>query len=177
MCKNATATAASLLQAIEPTIQSILTLTGQSSTTAGLAAIAAYNAALTALENWKSGTAAQTVLELVGAIQTALNAVFTSVTVSPAIQTLLNVIFAGIEAVIGVITANSPAPAAPAGSTAAADDLQALHQADVAVNTQAKVQSLVPGFKRSIWHSPESQYKTAWNNAVDAGGFPSTLKV
>jgi hypothetical protein len=87
------------------------------------------------------------------------------------------VIFAGIEAVIGVITANSPAPAAPAGSTASADDLQALHQADVAVNTQAKVQSLVPGFKRSIWHSPESQYKTAWNNAVDAGGFPYTLKV
>lgn len=179
MCKNATATAASLMKAIEPTIQSILTLTGQANTQAGLAAIAAYNAALTALENWQSGTDATEVLELIGALQPALNAVFTAVPISPEIQALINVIFAGIETVTGVLTANSPAPAAEVteGATATEAESQEIHAIHVAADTAAKVQTLVPGFERSIFHSPESQYKSAWNKAIDAGGFPATAKV
>jgi hypothetical protein len=182
MCKNATATAASLMKAIEPTIQSILTLTGQANTQAGLAAIAAYNAALTALENWQSGTDATEVLELIGALQSALNAVFTAVPISPELQALINVILAGVETVIGVLTANSPAPPAETGTdigatqAAAPHDVQAAHQAFVAADTTAKVQALVPGFKRSIFHSPESQYKSAWNKAVDENNLPATLK-
>jgi len=74
------------------------------------------------------------------------------------------------------VTANSPAPAAPA-DIVAHDEVQAAHVAETVATTTAKVQTLVPGFKRSIWHSPESQYKSAWNKAVEAGSYPATLKV
>ena len=174
MCKNAMKTAASVMAAIEPTIKNLLSLIGQTDTVAGLAAIAAYNAALTALQNWQSGTPAQTVLELISALQAAFNAVTTAVPISPAIQALVNVILAGIETVIGIVTANSPAPLSTEETH---EETQAMHQAAVAADTTAKVQTLVPGFKRSIFHSPESQYDNAWNKAVDAGGFDSSLKV
>jgi hypothetical protein len=36
---------------------------------------------------------------------------------------------------------------------------------------------LVPGFQRSIFHSPESQYKKAWNNSVDTNPVPGIVKV
>ena len=175
MCKNAMKTAASVMAAIEPTIKNLLSLIGQTDTATGLAAIAAYNAALTALENWQSGTSAQTVLELISALQASFNAVTAAVPISPAIQALVNVILAGIETVIGIVTANSPAP--DSTEVPAHAETQAMHQAAVAADTQAKVQALVPGFKRSIFHSPESQYDNAWNNAVDAGGFDPSLKV
>ena len=177
MCKNAMKTAASVMAAIEPTIKNLLSLIGQTDTVAGLAAIAAYNAALTALQNWQSGTPAQTVLELISALQAAFNAVTTAVPISPAIQALVNVILAGIETVIGIVTANSPAPTSTADTLVAHEETQAMHQAAVAADTTAKVQALVPSFKRSIFHSPESQYDNAWNNAVDAGGFDPSLKV
>jgi hypothetical protein len=177
MCQNATKTAASLMLAIEPTIKSLLTLTGQASTPAGIAAINAYNAALAALQAWQSGTPAENVLELLNAFQ----AVFNTVPLPAVYQVLGNIVLAGIETVIGVLTANSPAPAAPAETADRANllfahDIQAAHQVNVAVDTAAKVQALVPGFKRSIWHSPESQYKTAWNKAVDSEGLDASLK-
>jgi hypothetical protein len=175
MCKNATKTAAALMAAIEPTIKNLLAVIGQTNTAAGLAAIAAFNATLTALQNWQSGTPAQTVLELIAALQAAFNAVTTAVPISPAIQALVNVILAGIETVIGIVTANSPAPVS--AEIPAHSDIQAMHQAAVAADTQAKVQALVPGFKRSIFHSPESQYDTAWNNAVDTNPVPGIVKV
>lgn len=175
MCPNATKTAAAVMKAVGPTLVSVLTLVGQSTTPAGLAAMAAYDAAVTALENWQQGTTAQNVLELIGAFQTAFNAVTAVAPISPQIQLLVNVILAGIKIVIGIITANSPAPVS--AEFPAHSDTQAMHQAAVAADTLAKVQALVPGFKRSIWHSPESQYNAQWNKAVDEGGFPATLKV
>lgn len=167
MCQAAAKTAASLMAAIEPTIKSLLTLTGQSNTPQGIAAIAAYDAALAALQNWQSGTPAQNVLELLAAFQSVFNALPLPTT----FEVLANIVLAGIETVIGVLTANSPAPAAPAGATLAPADIQVAHQAFVAADTTAKVQALVPGFKRSIFHSPASQYTTAWNKACDAGGW------
>lgn len=176
MCKNATKTAASLMAAIEPTIKSLLAITGQTDTTNGIAAMTAYDAALVALQNWKSGTTAQNVLQLIGDFQT----VFNTLPIPAQYVALANIILAGVEAVIGVIDANQPAPAAAVGLVLgedAAEDTQAAHQATVAVDTTAKVQALVPGFKRSIFHSPESQYKGQWNKAVDDGGLDSILKV
>ena len=173
MCVNATKTAASLMAAIEPTIKSLLTETNLISTPEGIAAMKAYDAALLALQSWKSGTTAQNVLQLIGDFQTVFNALPLPTTVS----VLANIILAGIETVIGVLTANSPAPAAPVGASLAAEDAQAFHQAHVAAETSAKVAVLVPGFKRSIFHSPESQYTKAWNGAVASGGFPANMKV
>jgi hypothetical protein len=181
MCKNAVATAANLMQAIEPTIKSLLTETNLINTPDGISAINAYNAALLALQGWQSGTASETVLELIGAFQ----AVFNTLPLPTTVQTLTNIILAGIETVIGVITANSPVPSAPAvgdpvaGEPLAASDeeINGMHVAHTIADTTAKVQVLVPGFKRSIWHSPESQYNTAWNKAVADGGFDSALAV
>lgn len=180
MCQNANKTAASLMAAIEPTLKSLLAFLGQTSTPAGIAVITAYDAALTALQNWQSGTVAQNVLQLITDFQTAFNALASSIVLPPGVVTLVNIILAGIEAVIGVIEANSPAPPAPvpvpAGATASVEETQAAHQAAVAADTEKKVLALVPGFKRSIWHSAASQYKSEWNNAVKVGGFPSALK-
>jgi hypothetical protein len=178
MCQNATKTAASLMAAIEPTIKSLLTEANLLNTPDGIAAMNAYDAALAALQVWKSGTTAQNVLELIGDFQT----VFNTLPIPAQYLTLTNIILAGIETVIGVLTANSPAPpvddvTAASATVAGPDELQAMHQAAVAADTTAKVQALVPGFKHSIWHSPESQYKKAWNGAVDSGGFPATLKL
>ena len=176
MCTNATKTAASLMAAIEPTLKSLLTATGQINTPEGQAAIKAYDAALAAIQAWQSGTTAQNVLELIGDFQTVFNALPMPATVSM----FVNIILAGIETVIGVLTANSPAPAPPvavpaAAEAATAEETQGMHVAHVIANTTAKVTELVPGFKRSIWHSAAVQYKNAWNEAVDqnpAAGIP-----
>jgi len=175
MCTNATKTAASLMAAIEPTLKSLLTFTNLLNTPQGQAAIAAYDAALAAIQAWKSGTTAQNVLQLIGDFQT----VFNVLPLPSTVITLTNIILAGIETVIGVLMANSPAPVAANESLtpASAEETQAMYQAHVVADTTAAVQMLVPGFKRSIWHSPASQYQQAWDAAVETGGFPPTLKV
>lgn len=172
MCKNATATAANLMAAIEPTIKSLLTATGLINTPNGIAALAAYNAALTALQNWQSGTTAATVLQLMAAFESVLN----TLPLPPEVAMFTDIIIGGITAVVGIITANSPAPAGPVGLPVHAET-QAMHQADVAASTAARVAVLVPGFKRSIFHSPESQYKAVWNKQVDANPSAGISKV
>ncbi|MHB1957028.1 MAG: hypothetical protein ACYCOU_25205 [Sulfobacillus sp.] len=175
MCKSATTTAVSLMQAIEPSVVSILTLENLTNTPQGLAAMAAYKAALVALQGWKSGTTAQNVLQLIGDFQT----VFNTLPLPPADAALANIILAGVEAVIGVITANSPAPvtSVPVAAVATEEESTAMYQMQVAKDTEAKVMALVPDFKRSIWHSPASQYTKTWNEAVAAGGFPPSLHI
>lgn len=176
MCKNAQGTAATLMAAIEPTLKSLLALAGVDPTNF----ITQYDLALQAIQNWKSGTSAEVALEAIAAFQTAFNAL----PLPDTYKILANIILAGVETVIGVLSANSPVPNAPqagdpvAGDADAAPDevITAHYQAGVAVTTTAKVTALVPGFKRSIWHSPESQYKDAWNKAVEAGAFPDSLK-
>jgi hypothetical protein len=169
MCKNATATAASLMEAIEPTIKALLTQTSLLNTPEGVAAINAYNAALVALQNWQSGTDAQNVLQLLAAFQ----AVFNTLPLPTSVQVLTNIILAGVETVIGVVTANSPAPLSSAEEIHS--EVQASHQVSVAIETAARVQVLVPGFKRSIFHSPEYQFKKTWNDAVTAGSFSLSM--
>lgn len=176
MCKNATSTAASLMAAIKPSIVSLLTIEGLANTPNGIAAINAYDAALVAVENWTSGTTAENVLQLIGDFQT----VFNTLPIPPADAALANIILAGVEATIGVITANSPAPALPvaiAGTAATEEESTAMYQMEVAKATEAKVAALVPHFKRSIWHSAAHQYHVTWNEASAAGGYPETARI
>ena len=180
MCTNAVKTAASLMEAIEPTIKSLLTVTGLIDTPAAQTALVEFDNALIAIENWQSGTPAQEAIEAIGIFQTAISAL----PIPTLYITLLNIILAGVETVIGVLSANSPvsvpteAEMEPSGSEAATvEDVTAMHQAQVAADTTAKVQALVPGFKRSIWHSAASQYNNAWDNALQAGGFPPSMAV
>jgi hypothetical protein len=162
MCSNASKTVASLMAAIQPGLINLLTVTGIASTTQGQAAIKAYDAALAAVQAWVPGTTAQDVIQVID----AFTAVFDTLPFPSEVSVLVNIVSAGIVTVIGVLTGNSPAPAAPAGATASAEEAQDAHAVAVAHDTTVKVQALVPGFKRSIWHSPAAQYKTAWNNGV-----------
>lgn len=162
MCKNAAATVASLMGAIEPTLINLLTVTGLANTPDGLAAIKAYDAALAAVQGWKPGTSAVDVIQVID----AFTAVFNTIPWPGEIKLLVDIVSAGIVTVIGVLTGNSPAPAAPADSTATPDEIKQAHEHAVAADTEKKVEALIPGFKRSIWHSAVHQYNGAWNKGV-----------
>lgn len=152
---------------IEPTLVALGNATGIANTPAFQTALNEYNVALTAIKNWTSGTPAQDAIAVINAFEAAVQLL----PIPPTYQVLLNIVLAGIATVIGVLSANSPAPApvpAPASADATAEETQAQHQAEVIHDTTVKVQALVPGFKRSIWHSAATQYKNTWDAAVTA---------
>jgi|SRR6185437_14231322 len=164
MCKNAASTVAALMGAIEPTLVNLLTALNIASTTQGQAAITAYNEALQAVENWKPGTTSQDVIQVIDAFV----AVFNTLPIPDDAKGLADIISAGVVAVIGVLTGNSPASIPPADETnATPEEIQAAHQAAAAHDTEQKIHVLVPGFKRAIFTAPAHQYKNAWNKGVE----------
>ena len=164
MCVNAQKNVVAVMTAIRPTLIAFLTFLNLAGTDAGKAAITAFDAALAAVTAWKSGTVAEGVLQLIGDFQTLL----TELPIPATAATLLNIILGGLAAVIGILNANSPAPAGTAKD---------MHQAAVAHDTVVAVHALVPGIKLSRFEAADKQYTAAWNAAVDTGGFPATLKV
>jgi hypothetical protein len=160
MCKNAVATVADLMGAIEPTLINLLTVTGIASTPQGAAAISAYNAALAAVQTWKPGTSAQDVIQVIN----AFTQVFNTLPIPGDAKSLADIISAGIVVVIGVLTGNSPAPAASA--------------LDAMADTEAKVKTLVPGWKESTWDKARAalgdhkiaagEYRKQWNKGVES---------
>lgn len=169
MCKKAAETAGALMTGLEPELQSLLTALNLANTTEGIAALTAYKTAAVALTNWTSGTVAQDVIEALDAFET----VFDALPIPTAYVVYGNLILAGITTIIGIVTANSAvtttSTAAVAEDEAATpEETTAMFQAHVASKTTAKVQTLVPGFERSLFHSPASQQKNQWNKAVDA---------
>jgi hypothetical protein len=160
MCSNAVATVADLMEAIEPTLVNLLTVLGIADTPTGQAAINAYNAALTAVENWKPGTSAEDVIQVIN----AFTQVFNTLPIPADAKSLADIISAGVVVVISVLTGNS----------SAAPDADS--QKKVQDEAAAKVQVLVPGYKES-WRSKvlaafgdhtvaASEYKGAWNKGV-----------
>jgi hypothetical protein len=158
MCKNAASTLAALMGGIEPTLINLLTVLGIADTPEGQAAISAYNAALLAVENWKPGTSAQDVIQVIDAFTQILNAL----PVPTDAKSLIDIISAGIVIVIGILTGNATTDAA----------LQAKAASDAVI----KVKVLVPGFKESLWDKARAdlgdhtiaakEYKNAWNKGV-----------
>lgn len=181
MCKNAVATAGALMKAIEPTVIQLLTLAGVAATPDGQAAIKAFDAALQAVEAWTPGTTPQVVVEAIN----AFTLVFNTLPLPAMYKALESIISAGIVTVIGVITANSPAPAhltAQLASVAPEDvatdeEMQHHFRAAVIHQTTHQVQALVPEFKRSIFTSAAGQYKKTWNSTVESGNLDAALKV
>lgn len=165
MCQRAAETAASVMAGIEPTLVQLLTFTGVAATPEGQAAIKAFNTAQQALASWQSGTSAQTAIEAIN----AFTSVFDVLPIPADLITLENIISAGVVTVIGILSANSPAPVTASAEDVTADPehTQALYAHAVAASTEKKVNNLVPGFKRSLFHSAAHQYKSAWNKAVD----------
>lgn len=160
MCKNASSTVAALMAAIEPTLVNLLTVLGIADTTQGQAAITAYNAALQAVEDWKSGTTSQDVIQVIN----AFTAVLDTLPIPEDAKGFADVISAGIVVVIGILTGNSPAAA----------DAEA--QKKVQSDAIAKVQVLVPGYKESLWDKARAalgdhtiaakEYNGAWDKEV-----------
>jgi hypothetical protein len=172
MCQNAQKTIINLMSEIEPSIVDLGNEFNLSNTPAFQTVISEYNVALTAVENWTSGSVAQEVIEAINDVGTAVQALPIPATA----KTLVSIILAGLATVIGVLSANSPNPTpAPADSDASPEELQAAYHDQVLKTTTTKVQQLVPGFKRSIWHSAATQYKNTWNAAVKTGKFPDKM--
>lgn len=176
MCKNASKTVAALMTGIEPTLVQLLTITGIASTPAGQTAIKAYDTALTAVQNWVPGTSGQDAVQVIN----AFTDVFNVLPLPTEVKGLADIIVAGVETVIGILTANAPAPAPTipeAGAPATAEETQVMHQAAVIHATTVRVNTLVPGFKRSMFTAPDHQYKNAWNKEVEkVGGKYMALK-
>jgi hypothetical protein len=171
MCANAQKTIVDLMGEIESTILAIGTELNIENTPQFQLVIKLYNDALTAIQNWTSGTAAQDIIEILNDLQTAVS----DLPIPTTIQTLVNIILAAVATVVAILTANSPNPTPiPADANASPEETTAAYQAEVMKAAEAKVQTLAPGFKRSIWHSAASQYKTTWNNAVK-GKFPDAM--
>jgi hypothetical protein len=164
MCQNAEKNAAELLAAIKPTITEVLTLAGVANTPQAAAALEAYDEAETDLANWQKGTPATEAIEAITDLQTAINAL----PIPTQYQALINIILAGLETVIGVVTANSPAPAPAADATVAPEDAQDTHMATVAAATADKVHTLIPGIKLTRNHPAAAQYTTAWASGMAA---------
>lgn len=166
MCKNADKTALGLMTAIRPTIVELLGDVHISTTEGpGQLVLTEYDNVVTDLSTWTPGTVSTKIIEVMGDLQTG----FDALPIPAGVKDLEDIIEAGLVTVIGVVTANSPAPAptAPVASEVAAQphEIQGMHAMAVAADTQTKVETLVPGFKRSAFHSPASQYTSAWKAA------------
>lgn len=168
MCEKSEATAAAVLEGAEPEFVSLLTATGVATTPDGTAAINAYKAAEQALENWTPGTTTQTVIEAVNAAVKIFNVLpFPSDA-----KLLVDAISAIFATVLGIITANSPAPAAATAATAElAVKAQEDHADSVAADTETKVLALTgykPGFitRTKVMLGDHSAIASAWKNNV-----------
>lgn len=184
MCQNATKNVAALMAELEPSIMSLINIVpGLANSPEANAAIAAYNKALTAVQNWTPGTAAEIALEAIKAFQDAFNAVINIIPVNiPGLPLplgpLVNIVLGGIETVISILTGGEPVPAPPAGaSPEAVADAQRMHEAVAMHEGMLKVQALTPDFKMSRWHTPQVQYRNYWNKKIDDGKYPVSMKI
>jgi hypothetical protein len=166
MCENAEKTALALFEALTPTISTLLNEFGQSGTVLGGTILTIISDITTDLQNWKPGTTSQNIIAALG----DLSANVQDLPIPATAKLLLGTVLAGIEAIVTVLSANSPAPT---GQT------QAQFAAHEAAAGLQKVSALVPGFKyrRGLFaHSPQAQYNEQWNKSCDTSGFPQ-LKV
>jgi len=176
MCKAAQSTVAALMAAIEPTLVNLLTILGAASTPEGQAAIAAYNTALQAVENWKPGTTSQDVIQVISAFTQVFNTLAQSLHLPPEAAALVDTISAGIAVVIGIISGNSPAPATPADATPEeAEAAVHIHGHAVMASTEDEVEKLTH-YRPSVWDKARAfagdhrvaadRYNKVWNDQV-----------
>lgn len=178
MCHNPVETAGALLAAIEPDLVSFLTLEGIATTPNGQAAINAFAAATKAVENWVPGTKSAEVIEAVNDFTT----VFNTLPIPADAKTIADVILAGVAGAIGIIEANSPAPAEAlaAATPDTVANVQTLHAHTVAANTETKVAALAGGYRPSFVTKTKvmlgdhgaiaGQWDSQWMKAVKAAG-------
>lgn len=163
MCKNVESQISNLMIAERPTLVAVLTIAGVDAATEENV-LAAYDAAQVAAENWVPGSTTAQVDE---ALNAALAVIVSLKALIPApAVALLGVVIGGIEAVIGLINANS--------ATTTADTSAAIAHAE------AQVVANVPGFKLNVFeraraavgdtHVAANHYKHEWNSAIEVAG-------
>lgn len=168
MCKQFEATAAAVLEGAEPEFISLLTATGIAATPDGEAAINAYKAAEQSLAAWTPGTTTQTIIESVNAAV----AVFNALPFPPDAELLVDAILAIFATVLGIITANSPAPAAATVATPElAAHTQEAHAEKIATETESKVLTLTgyrPGWvtRTKVMMGDHGAIASEWKNKV-----------
>jgi hypothetical protein len=171
MCKNASANVGELLNAIEPTVEGLLSVEGLTNTPEGQTIITEFKTAITAAENWQPGDDIAVATEALN----AFNDGFQALPIPEDAKVLEGVIEGGVVIVLGIFEAHPATTATTATEDTAAPATAHIvdaHANVVAVTaaTSAKVATLVPGFKPSIFHSPQSQYNSEWNKAVKKSG-------
>lgn len=168
MCQKFEATAAAVLKGAEPEFVSLLTATGIAATPDGEAAINAYKAAEQSLADWVPGTETQTVIEAVNAAVSVFNVLpFPSDA-----KLLVDAISAIFATVLGIIKANTPAPAAASAATPElAAHAQVEHAESVASDTETTVLALTgykPGWvtRTKVMMGDHGAIASEWKNKV-----------
>jgi hypothetical protein len=171
MCKQVQSVAEGVLTAEEPVFLTLLTDIGQSTTTNGEAAIAAYKAFETAVENFQVGS---TITEVESALNAFL-AVWNVIPIPADAQALGDVVVAAVEGVLGLLGGNSTPAPAPDGTAATPEEVQA-HQAAYISHASAEIQAKVPWVKVTRTdrmkvlieggkHVGATKFKQAWEPA------------
>ena len=171
MCSNASHAADEVLGGIITTATSLGIDFNLTSNPSFSEALIALKQAQADVENWKQGTAAQNIIQILQDASAALSAFNTII--PPTALVLLQTVLAGIAGVIGTLDGNGTPPA---GTTAAA------HASDVAAHTLEQVKTIAPnfhykkGFLGMFAEAPVKQYNDYWNQECDVAGYPQ-LKV
>lgn len=185
MCANAEQQLINIAQVTETTAISLLTESKLISTTQGTTITSYFSTLITDLKAWKSGTPATNILQIVEDIA----ALLPSLPIPAPFNLLVPVALGGLETILTLLGANSPAPVTAATEGAVpelAPHLQSLHANAVAVAGEAKVESLT-GYKPSTIDKARAmfgdssiaakKYKQVWNETVESNSLPETLKV
>jgi hypothetical protein len=176
MCKNAESQVLNIAKVSESTIVSLLTQANLISTSQGQTIQTDFTAAITAIENWKSGTPATEILEIVQGIMSNLQLI----PIPAPFNLLVPAALAGLETILGLLGANESTASttdAPA-SAAQAHVIAAASQQQVAKLTGYKVSMFDRG--RAVLgdnHVAADKYKGVWNGVVEKNSLPETLKV
>jgi hypothetical protein len=179
MCENAAKTVGSVLKAAEPDLRDILTITGVAGTPQAAAALQAYDQAETDLLNWTQGDAPEEAIQILTDAQAAVSALTPLIPTTDAL--LINVVLAAIIVAIGIVTGNSPAPAA-VHEGVTPEMVQADHERATMVDYTDRVRTLVPFYKvetRATWlpgRSPADQINKAWKQACTLTNHPEFIR-
>ena len=164
MCEKAAQTAGELMTNLEPEFVQLLTIEGIVDTPDGVAAVNAFNSASKLLAAWTPGTSpSATLIEAIEDVQT----VFNGLPLPDVDKSLAGVVSATLVIILGLVKGKAtPAPSAIAASNGDGSAAQTIHENAIEASVTTQVQTLVPGFKRSIFHTIGGQQKRAWNKAV-----------
>lgn len=181
MCKAAETQVLNIAQSVESTVISLLTETKLISTAEGQTISSDLGVLLTDIANWKSGTPATDIEQVVNDIEAALPAL----PIPAPFNLLIPIALGGLTTILTLLGANSPAPAPAAVPAELTAQVQTLHAHSVAAAGEAKVETLT-GYKPSTFDKARAmlgdssiaanKYKDVWNKAVADNKLPTTLK-